>query len=62
MLTSMLLLSKHTPVPGSPMEFLTILAMLFATFVLPIQVSHRVVVPMNMIDVRRIDMDKHFPN
>lgn len=44
------------------MEFLTILAMLFATCVLPIQVSHRVVVPMNMIDVSRIDMDKHFPN
>ena len=43
------------------MEFLSILAMLFATCVLPIQVSHRVVVAMNMIDVSRIDMDKHFP-
>ena len=43
------------------MEFLSILAMLFATFVLLIQVSHRVVVPMNMIDVSRIDMDKNFP-
>lgn len=56
-----LLLSKHMPVPRSPMEFLSILAMLFATFVLPMQVSHRVVVPMNMIDVSRIDTDKHFP-
>lgn len=36
------------------MEFLLTLAMLFAAFVLPIQVSHRVVVPMNMIDVSRI--------
>lgn len=44
------------------MLFLSILAMLFATFVLPIQVSHCVVVPRNMIDVSRFDiMDKHFP-